>query len=160
VQFIELTQGYYAIVDDEDYAELSKHKWHASVQKSGIVYAARKVGRKNIKMHRVLFDDIPEDKLVDHINHNQLDNRRENLRLVTKKGSQRSKRGNRFSSSRFKGVSWNRCHGGWEARICVGGQNLNLGLFSEETNAAHAYDEAAIEHFGDNAYLNFPKETV
>ena len=82
---IPLTQGKYAIVDPEDFERLNKYKWYA-VKDSRTFYAYRnkRVGKKYISlgMHREILDP-PGHLVVDHINHNGLDNRKANLRLAT-----------------------------------------------------------------------------
>lgn len=64
----------YAIIDDEDYDRVSKYKWHYS---NG--YAINSFG---YRMHRLIMMP-PHDLVVDHINHDKLDNRRKNLRVCT-----------------------------------------------------------------------------
>ena len=82
---IPLTQGKYAIVDPEDFERLNKYKWYA-VKDSRTFYSYRnkRVGKKYISlgMHREILDP-PGHLVVDHINHNGLDNRKANLRLAT-----------------------------------------------------------------------------
>lgn len=77
---IPLTKGQFAIVDDEDFEELSKHKWYA--QRGGpFYYAARRNWKTGelLLMHRVVMQ-TPKGMVCDHINHNTLDNRKHNLR--------------------------------------------------------------------------------
>lgn len=93
VSKIKLTQGKFALVDPEDYERVSAFKWHASLESRGTKYYAVRfcydTGRRTkIRMHRFIlglppgiFD--PEDRVVDHINNDSLDNRRENLEIVT-----------------------------------------------------------------------------
>jgi len=79
---IPLTQGYVALVDDEDYEELSKFKWCANPQPDGRVYAARKnEAYRTVSMHRQIAGK--PGLVVDHVNGNGIDNRRENLRAVS-----------------------------------------------------------------------------
>ncbi len=105
---IHLTQGKYAIVDPEDYKELAKYQWYAKGCKRRF-YAERwdSSGIKGtcVKMHQVIMGTA-EGKVIDHINHNGMDNRKANLRFATAQQNtwnKRKKRGN--SSSRYKGVS-------------------------------------------------------
>lgn len=156
---IPLSRGLYTLVDDEDYEWLSQWKWYAS----GVewIYASRsKRGGSpwTIHMHRLVLGivDAPSSVFVDHIDGNTLDNRRTNLRITDNKGNQ----GNRKISggtSRYRGVSWNKQHGKWGARICRNRKVHWLGSFTEESEAARAYDIAAVEHFGEFARLNFPE---
>lgn len=156
---IKLTKGKFAIVDSVDFEYLNQYRWHAKMG-GHTFYAARKAiiaGReRTVNMHRLIMN-APRGIFIDHINHNGLDNRRQNLRFATAQqnswnNSVRRPRG----SSRYKGVSWNRNKRRWYATICVDGRNKFLGSFKDETEAARIYDEAAKKFRGDFAYLNFP----
>jgi hypothetical protein len=92
---IPLTKGLVAKVDDADYERLSRHKWTASRESRGTkVYAIRwakrheRVGSKRHKIrmhHEVLYltPALLDGHVIDHRNHDSLDNRRENLEVVT-----------------------------------------------------------------------------
>lgn len=90
---------------------------------------------------------------TDHRNGNGLDNRRKNLRPCTHAQNCRNAKP-RSVSSKYKGVGWSRVHNKWRARIRVDGILKSLGVFTEEAQAARAYDRAAAEYFGEFARLN------
>ena len=158
---IPLTKGKYAIVDPEDFERLNKHKWHA-VRQNNTFYAIRCVGTRKkkirIRMHREIIHP-PDHLVVDHINHNGLDNRKANIRPATRAQNNFNrliiKRKN--SSSKYKGVSWKKGKKKWHARIHVNGEYKFLGYFKEEIQAAKAYDKAAKKYHGQFASLNFPE---
>jgi hypothetical protein len=157
---IPLTQGKVAIVDDEDYEELNKYKWHAD-DSTGLWYAKRNVGiegkRTTIKMHRQLMG-FPEGKEIDHINHDGLDNRRENLRVCTHGQNQRNHLRRKDNTSGLIGVSWHTIAKKWRAYIQKDKTLIHIGYFNDKTEAGHAFDNKAIELFGEFAALNFPGE--
>lgn len=148
---IPLTQGRFALVDDEDYDELSKYTWNYGMPQG---YAARKIGYrgKKVYMHRQILDAPPKID-VDHINGNKLDNRRVNLRLVTRSQNLYNA-APRGGSSRFKGVCWNKPLGKWVASIQINRKLVHLGVFTDEIEAAKTYNRAATEHIGEYARLN------
>jgi hypothetical protein len=82
---------------------------------------------------------ILDEKLqVDHINHDSLDNRACNLRLVTPSENQQNKRKYRNSKSKYKGVSWDENAGKWRARISINGKELYAGIHVEEDGTLFA----------------------
>jgi hypothetical protein len=109
-------------------------------------------------LHRVIAKrmglNIQKPFEVDHINANGLDNRRSNLRVVTRQGNNANQRKTR-GSSRFKGVSWDKEKKLWRASIKIDQKSKFLGRFHEEESAAKVYDEAAIIAFGEFARTNF-----
>jgi hypothetical protein len=158
-----ITRGLVALVDDCDFESLSKFKWCASKGNSTF-YAVRKErtegnGRTTVKMHRQILGLSKGDGIyVDHRNHNGLDNRRENLRACTL--SQNSCNQHiqiRPKSSQYKGVCWDNKRNKWRALIAVNRKRIYLGWFTSEIEAAKAYDQAAVKHHGEFAYVNFPK---
>ncbi len=107
-----------------------------------------------VQMHREIMK-APKDKFVDHINGNTLDNRKDNLRLVTHTENLRNSKLNKRNTTGYKGVR--RTKSGFYARINVSGREISLGGFPTLERAARAYDTAAIIHFGKYARLNFPE---
>ena len=156
MQEIELTQDKVALVDDEDYEMLMEHKWYAVCDiRARTCYAATSTGvrpyRTTLPMHRLIME-APKGAQVDHINHDGLDNRRENLRLCTAQENSRNRTTIKGGRSRYKGVCWHNQK--WYARIMAGWGRVEIGHFDNEDDAARAYNDAAVEHFGEFALLN------
>lgn len=159
---IQLTQGYVAIVDDEDYDRVAKHRWSSCVKrrKNGSIYAVyahanvyKKDGtRTKIKIHRFILN-APDDKIVDHIDGDGLNNLRENIRICSHVENRHNVHVP-WGRSAFKGVGPVADHGKWRARINVNGERIVLGLFTSELDAARAYDAAALKYFGEFARIN------
>jgi hypothetical protein len=153
---IPLTQGKLAIVDDDDYEELSQYQWYAKCSYS-MWYAVRDVGkvphRKHIRMHRVIAK-VSDGLSVDHINGDSLDNRKENLRICTHKENSQNRKMPSNNTSGYKGVSVI-ASGKYQASIGVNGELIYLGLFGSAKQAALAYDKAAIEYHGRFSNTNF-----
>lgn len=161
VSEIPLTKGQIALVDDEDYDELSAYSWRAAKvnrkHHSPMYYAMRGtqgVGDGVVMLHRqVLRAPLGFD--VDHINGDPLDNRRVNLRLCSMSQNQ----ANRSAmvpnkTSRYRGVCWDKKSGRWQADIKVQQKSIYLGQYEREEDAAAAYNRAAEKHFGEFARLN------
>lgn len=156
---ISLTQGYIALVDDEDFEAVNAHKWHVS-KKGRRIYARRSVKTPDGKwitqyMHRFL---IPDSSEVDHKDGNGLNNQRKsNIRPATRLQNCQSIRLKRLdATSKFRGVRWHVKDRKWHARISVNGESFYLGMFADEIKAARAYDVAARKYFGEFACPNFP----
>jgi hypothetical protein len=162
---IPLTQGKFALVDDEDFERLSKFKWYA--EKVGRVWYARchlkelpsEGGkRKRIRphMHRKILD-LPSSVLIDHKDRDGLNNQKNNLRAST--NSQNQANSAKFSkkcSSRFRGVSWDKSRGTWMVQFQAEGKTIHLGRFSDEIEAARVSDTARLKYHGPFAFRNFP----
>jgi hypothetical protein len=146
---LPLTKGFVALIDDADFAALSKHKWRASISGNGKVYARTDIwenGRKlgSISMHRFLLKPSKTME-VDHIDQNSLNNQRCNLRAATHAQNLRNRGKDRDNQSGFKGVHHHR-HKTWIAAITVDGKRLHLGSFNTAEHAYEAYCNAAQIH--------------
>lgn len=152
---IALTQGKFAIVDEEDYEYLIQWEWKCSGR-----YASRYVwdGKKvtHILMHRIVAN-TPKGMRTDHINHDGFDNRKSNLRICTQSQNCHNKRSNKDKNkgaSKYKGVYFSKLLNKWHVQINIKGKNTHLGVFIEEEDAAIAYNVAAQLFFNEYAYLN------
>lgn len=148
------------MVSDCDYELLNQDKWH--IGSHG--YAVRTIPGTNGKkmlMHSLIMGEC-DGYEIDHIDHNPLNNTRENLRFVThQQNSQNRRKPNKANPiSRYKGVKPNNSKKNpWQANIIVNGHSIYLGSFKTEFAAAKAYDRAALNYFGQYACLNFPANT-
>jgi len=150
---IELSNGGVALVDDQDYDDLAAYRWNRSPQ--GYAQRTGSIGGRKIKvlMHHVILPPEP-GMSTDHRNLNKLDNRRCNLRPATRSQNLANTPPKAGHSSQYKGVSWRRRAGKWQANIKVHGRQYFLGYFADEQEAALAYNRAALRYFGEYAYLN------
>lgn len=111
-------------------------------------------------MERVLGRTLKRTEKVDHINGNGLDNRRENLRVVTHSQNLANRSITKKTANRFKGITQCKRTGHWQAKIMVNYKTIYLGTYKTDEDAAKKYDWAAICYFGDNAKLNFGVKNV
>jgi hypothetical protein len=141
--------GRAALIDTDDYAAVIGFHWRAAYGK--YPYVVVDVGPRRIYMHQ-LITGFPK---TDHADSNELNNRKTNLRDGAAGKNEYNQRAQTGRSSQYKGV-WLYRSNGWRAAIQQHGKRHHLGVFSTEEAAAHAYDDAALERFGEYAKLNFP----
>ena len=154
--------GRIALVDDEDYDLIEQYRWYVEerIFPSGSIsgpYARTSIHVKHKYILVFMHIMITGWSQVDHKNHNGLDNQRKNLRQADNFQNQANRKRDFDSTSPYKGVTWSKTSGKWIARISIGGVRRSLGYFTDETEAAHAYDTAAAEAFGEYAWINFPQ---
>ncbi len=139
------------IVDDDDYEILKDSNIHQT--KDG--YCMMTVNGKRVYVHRYILN-APDEFVVDHINMNPLDNRKENLRLANRSQNH----GNRFKpirenpTSRFKGVFYDKQNKNWVTKIKYNTEEVFNGRFEDELSAAYAYNYYAKLYFKEFARLN------
>ena len=151
---IVLLRGQRALVDDEDYERLSQWRWRLGA--NGYVCRGERKSKDNYRTILLAREVLkaPPGKVVDHINHDILDNRRSNLRICTYIQNQGNKALSKIGSSCFKGVSYHKDSKKWRSYIFYSYKHYHLGLFSTEIEAAQAYNAAAKVIFGEFALLN------
>lgn len=153
IALVHLTRGRTAMIDPEDASRVEKFNW--SFDRLG--YAAGWVDGRIQRLHRFILH-APKGLVVDHVNHDKLDNRKANLRLATRRenGANRARlQSNNVSG--YAGVSWNKAVGKWQAFIYINSKSHHLGLFHCPIEAAVCRDVAAVELYGRFATLNFPQ---
>lgn len=151
---IPLTQGKFALVDDEDYDYLNQWKWRFDGR---YVVRTATISFKNritIWMHRLIMG-TSVNELCDHINHNTLDNQRLNLRNASTFQSAMNRRIHKNNKSGYKGVV-KRGNSSWRATVDFRGKHVFCHTFPSAIAAAKAYDENALKWHGEFADLNFP----
>lgn len=120
-------------------------------------YLRTQIKRKPFKMHRLawfLYHGVWPKKYIDHINGVKNDNRIENLREATQSENQGNMKIRKGGTSMYKGVSWSKRYGKWQAQIGVKYRTINLGYYDNEEEAALVYNKAALEFFGGYAKIN------
>lgn len=144
-----------SLVDDDIFDEVSKHSWCI---KNGYAGRSARDGKKQlvIKLHRWIMGVTDPSICVDHINHDKLDNRRENLRTCTHTENMQNKTANSRGVSHFKGVTLDsrKKKKKWRATIVVNKKQIYLGMYLTEEEASEAYNNAATKYFGEFASLN------
>ena len=140
----------YALIDEEDHQYVDRTKWYREtvtkrINGTNLEYARN--GKKEF-MHHLVFGKAPPGQLIDHINHNGLDNRKSNLRFATRSQNAQNSAKTPGSISQYLGVTFEAEK--WRSK-CAGN---HLGRFEEETEAAKAYDLAAFQLFGKNCANN------
>ena len=94
------------------------------------------------------------NKVIDHINHNTLDNRKQNLRIVTRVQNQMNMSKRKDNTSGFTGVHFNKRSDKWMATIQVNYKSINLGTFKNKEDAIEARKKAEEKYFGKESYNN------
>lgn len=157
---IKLTQGQVAIVCDCHAYLVENDSWcaHWDEEAHGF-YAVRTLwesgNNKTVYMARVIVN-AQKGEIVDHKNHNSLDNQCTNLRKCTTAQNSMNARKRNDNTSGYIGVHYASHAKRWCARITINGRMKNLGYYDTPEEAAHVRDNAALESFGEFASLNFP----
>jgi HNH endonuclease len=151
--------GYIMLVSKQDLNLVMNYKWYLNSNGYPGTYGSIHKDEENwgapYPLHRFLFVGIPEGYVVDHINRNRLDNRRQNLRIITAKQNSFNRKKPKNSKNKYKGVR--KMGGGkFKAVISKDGKTYTIKDCETEKAAALAYDAMAEELFGQYAGKNFP----
>lgn len=126
--------------DLEDYNKIKDHCWCKS--NTGHIISGSK-----ILLNRLIMN-IPKHKVVYHINRKLIDNRKKNLKILTKSQSQKDNNISKNNTSGYKGVSWNKQNKKWEAYITKNRKRIGLGLYKNKNDAIEARKKAEEKYFG------------
>jgi len=149
---IKLTTGEYTLISNKDFKKTIKYNYYL---KNG--YAQTTSFRNRIYLHRLIMDFPKKGLEIDHKDGNRLNNQRSNLRICTRKQNQGNRVSGKNSSSKFKGVSWEKKKLKWRASMTCNKKTIYLGSFKVEEDAALAYNKMAKKYFGKFARLNIIK---
>ena len=143
--------------EDADWAKT--RRWHLGDTGYAKTYSGRPGGTP-LRMHRlimgrVLGRELQAGEYVDHINGDKLDNRRENLRLVTKAQNGWNRKPPRDNKSGYTGVHFDVKRSRWMVYINVNGQRFNLPACATAEESAWMRDQYAVQLHGDYAQTNF-----
>lgn len=140
----------WAVVDAQDHSIVAGRLWCRT--RSGYAISRHADDGGYDYLHRLI---CPGLGVGDHIDGDKMNCRRNNLRVCSQKNNTRNSAAPLSNTTGFKGVGSKR-PGRFHARIMVDRKSIHLGTFGTATDAARAYDTAAIKYFGEFARLNFP----
>lgn len=145
----------YFVIDNEDFNKIKNYKWRLYYDKNkNLKYVlTTDKNKKTLFLHRYIMN-CPNNMIIDHKNHNGLDNQKNNLRICNYINNNRNKKKCKNSTSKYKGVYWNKYHKKWEVSIKNKNEKKFLGYFNNEKEAAKKYNNYAILHYNEYAYLN------
>ena len=136
------------LVDMDDYEEFVYGYKFSLNNKSYVRYSGRKDELHAKLLHRIIMGE-PEDLVVDHINGDPLDNRRENLRIVTQQQNNMNVSMNKRNKSGVAGVCWDKTSNKWRAEIMYKKKSIYLGRFDNLEEAGKARKDAEMKYFGE-----------
>jgi hypothetical protein len=130
------------IFDLEDYNKIKEYCWRTDSRK----YIVTREDRKVLRLHRLIMN-TPQNKVIDHVNHNTLDNRKSNLRICTQQENTYNSSLRKDNKSGVTGVYWNEINKTWDAQIRVNRKNIRLGSYNTFHDAVKSRKEAAEKYF-------------
>jgi hypothetical protein len=156
IELVNLSKGKFAIIDIEESDLVNQYKWCINDKQNNNYAIATKVIdniRHSKRMHRVIMRVTDPSIIIDHINHNGLDNRRCNLRITTHQKVTVQSQVSNNKNTKHKGISFHKPSNKWRARISINGKTTYLGYYINEIEAAYAYEKKAIELYGEFAHI-------
>jgi hypothetical protein len=143
-------------IDIDDYNKIKKYSWYEN--EDG--YLMSRINYKLVRLHRFIMNVKDSKMLVDHINHDTLDNRKINLRIVTRSQNNMNKGLSSNNDSGIAGVRWDENRMKWTAYITINYNRMYLGYFNNFEDAVKARKEAEEKYFGEYSYDNSMKKVT
>lgn len=145
------------LIDDEIELELLRHSnfWY---EDSGYACCKSKIFNATIRLHHVVMNEfnggVDRNLDIDHIDRDKLNNQKSNLRLVTRSQNMVNVPKQKNTSSKYKGVCWDKQYNKWRTSIRFNKKSKFGGLFIDEVVAAKRANEMYFQYFGEHALLN------
>lgn len=150
-----LFNGEFFYFDLEDYDLIKNYRW--SKKERGYIYTKQE--NKYIRMHRLVMN-CPDDMDIDHINHNTMDNRKSNLRIVTKSQNHMNKTIYKNNTSGVKGISWDSRKNKWLVELQKENTKIKIGRYDDFNEAVEARLEAEYKYHTGYRYNPEAEEIV
>lgn len=132
--------------DKEDYDLIKDYTWGITPYNYARAYDSKT--KKMIQMHRLIMNP-PDNKIVDHINHNKRDNTKKNLRICTYKENNWNRNLRSNNTSGTTGIFWSKQAKKWRVALVCNKEYHHIGYFKTKTEAKKARKEAEEKYFGD-----------
>ena len=144
---VTIRDGSSFMIDANDEGIIKPYCWY----KNSSGYIVRREGNSIKLLHRELLN-VPKNMVVDHINGDKTDNRRQNLRACSYSQNAMNIHNPRANASGYTGVIWDKAAQRWKAQICVNKVRKHLGAFTDKEKAVKARKEAEKLFFGEYAH--------
>jgi hypothetical protein len=143
-------QPFKVLIDDEDFNKIKIFKWIINYNKTSKDYRIKSsIENGKFSLHRLIMD-AKKGEYIDHINHNTLDNRKNNLRKCTNQENGFNRKIGKNNKSGVKGVYWDKQKKKWRATIGYNYKHIYLGYYENLEEAKNIYNKKAKE-----LYKNF-----
>lgn len=134
------------IVDIDDFDKVVDYNWR--IDSNGYLISKEHITRKTIRLHKIL---CPEYIEVDHIDRDKMNNRKSNLREVTRQENVRNRPLSKNNTSGFTGVYWSKKDCSWYAQIAIDYHVIHLGYAPTKEDAIKSRLRAEKKYFGEFA---------
>jgi hypothetical protein len=149
---VPLSKGLLSLIDKEDFDKIKNYGWYARFDRVGkTYYAVTRTHGTNIIMHRLILN-APNSLVIDHTDHNGLNNRKSNIRICTQSQNCMNKKVQSNNTSGYRGVSFHKKKNKYQATIMDNRKQIYLGAFNTAIEASEAYQAAAKKLFGEFYY--------